>query len=325
MKLAIEAEGIGKSYHTKKGEVGLRDLSLEVEKGQVVALLGPNGAGKTTAVRGLATLLRFDRGRASVAGYDVKTEAKQVRSHIALVGQTAAVDEQLTAEQNLMLFGRLRGLSRGGAATRSGELLRQFGLVEAADRTVRGFSGGMRRKLDLAASMIFRPDVLFVDEPTTGLDPAARRDLWQSLRLLLGEGTTILLTTQCLEEADQIADQVVFLSSGEVVAQGTSEELKDIVGPAVIRFCFDTEVDARAALVELKTIDFKAELNERRLEVSLPTPDPDVLGASLHAMTEQGLSPKEVTLRKPSLEEVFLKLTGDTPGPSILTKDKESN
>ncbi|HZK05936.1 MAG TPA: ATP-binding cassette domain-containing protein [Actinomycetaceae bacterium] len=324
MRAVIEAEGVGKTYRTKAGEVGLRELSLEVEKGQVLALLGPNGAGKTTAVRGLSTLLRFDRGRARVAGHDVRAEATQVRSRIALVGQSAAVDDQLAAKQNLMLFGRLRGLSRADAAKRSGELIQQFGLAEAQDRAVGGFSGGMRRKLDVAASMIVRPEVLFVDEPTTGLDPAARRDLWQALSMLLNEGTTVLLTTQYLEEADQLADQIVLLSRGVVIAQGTPDELKDAVGPSVIQIRFDSEADARTALTRLTAVDPEAALNDAGIEVSLHAVGSDALGRSVRTLTELGFSPNEVTLRKPSLDEVFLTLTGDTPESSSPATNKEN-
>ncbi len=324
MESAIKAEGVGKSYRTKAGAVGLHELSLQIKKGQMLALLGPNGAGKTTAVRGLSTLLRFDRGRAIVAGYDVQTQATQVRSRIALVGQSAAVDDQLTASKNLMLFGRLRGLSRAAAAKRSNELIQQFGLAEARDRAVGGFSGGMRRKLDVAASMIVRPEVLFVDEPTTGLDPAARRDLWQALRILLSEGTTVLLTTQYLEEADQLADQIVLLSRGMVIAQGTPDELKDAVGPSIIQIRFDSEADMRAALAKLRTIDPAAEFNDAGTEVSVRAVGADALERSVHTLAELELAPNEVTLRKPSLDEVFLTITGDTAESPTPTTNKEN-
>lgn len=324
MGTVIDAKGVGKTYRTKAGEVGLRELSLQVEKGQMLALLGPNGAGKTTAVRGLSTLLRFDRGQAIVAGHDVRSEAKQVRSRIALVGQSTAVDDQLTAMQNLMLFGRLRGLSRADAAKRSGELIEQFDLAEAQDRAVGRFSGGMRRKLDVAASMIVRPEVLFVDEPTTGLDPAARRNLWHALRMLLNEGTTVLLTTQYLEEADQFADQIVLLSRGVAIAQGTPDELKDAVGPSVIRIRFDNETDARAAQTGLATVDPGVALSNTGVEVSLRAVGPDALGRSVRTLSELGLSPNEVTFRKPSLDEVFLTLTGDRSESPSPTTSKEN-
>lgn len=230
---------------------GLADLDLEIPRGRVVALLGHNGAGKTTAVRGLSTLLQFDRGRARVAGFDTRTHPRRVRERIALTGQSVAVDDQLTARENLVLFGRLRGLRRAGATARAEQLLTEFGLSEDQDRPVAGFSGGMRRRLDVAASMIVRPEVLFIDEPTTGLDPAARRSLWRTLRGLVAEGTSILLTTQYLEEADALADHVVLLAHGRVVTEGTSDELKDALGPPIIRLRFPSPADlerARGAL-----------------------------------------------------------------------------
>ncbi|WP_236082170.1 ABC transporter ATP-binding protein [Acidipropionibacterium jensenii] len=231
MRPAIEAEGVSKIYRSRDGESGLRELSLHANEGEALALLGPNGAGKTTAIRGLATLVAFDRGTARVGGYDVSTEAARVREHIGLVGQYAAVDEQLTAGQNLRFFGRLRGLARRFAGQRADELIEGFGLGEAQNRAVSTFSGGMRRRLDLATSLVVPPQVLFVDEPTSGLDPAARRDLWESLRALVRGGTTMLLTTQYLEEADHLADRIVLLARGTVVAQGTPNELKTLVGP----------------------------------------------------------------------------------------------
>ncbi|WP_227998664.1 ATP-binding cassette domain-containing protein [Nocardia australiensis] len=311
MSSAIEAEHVGKMYSLKDGEVGLRDLSLHVEQGQVLALLGPNGAGKTTAIRGLSTLLQFDRGSARIAGYDVRRDAAKVRERIGLVGQHAAVDEQLTARQNLRFFGRLRGLSREASTERAGALVEQFGLGEAQNRAVSGYSGGMRRRLDLAASLIVSPQVLFVDEPTTGLDPAARRDLWQSLRDLVRSGTTILLTTQYLEEADELADQIVLLARGVVVAQGSSDDLKAMVGPSVIQIRFATGTDADAALPTLGRIDGGANLDSSGMRVTLPAASNGALSRTVELLAAAGIAATEVTLRKPSLDEVFLTLTGD--------------
>ncbi|WP_324653343.1 ATP-binding cassette domain-containing protein [Georgenia sp. H159] len=306
MDAAIEAHGVGKVFG--KDAVGLRELSLEVRPGRVLALLGHNGAGKTTAVRGLSTLLRFDRGDAAVAGFDVRAQAHQVRERIGLVGQGAAVDDQLTAVQNLVLFGRLRGLDRRAAAARARELVVRFGMDDAADRPVRGFSGGMRRRLDVAAGLVVRPEVLFVDEPTTGLDPAGRRDLWQALRELVDEGTTVLLTTQYLEEADALADHVVLLAHGEVVAEGTADELKDRLGHAALRVRFTDAEEAARVLPALRVIDPDLEV-DGGVVTTLDAADPGVLPACVRALAAHGVTPAELSLRKPSLDEVFLSLT----------------
>ena len=227
---AIRATGLVKRYPDMQ-RPALDGLDLDVPSGRVLALLGANGAGKTTAVRLLTTLTRPDGGRAEVAGHDVVGDGPQVRRRIALVGQYAACDEALSATANLVLFGRLVGLSRRAARARATELLEQFALTEHADRPLSGFSGGMRRRIDLAAALVTPPEVLFVDEPTAGLDPEARRDLWAMLATLVEAGTTVLLTTQYLEEADTLADDVVILRDGRVVASGTPAELKRLVGP----------------------------------------------------------------------------------------------
>lgn len=227
--LAIEVRDLTKSF-PGKDEPALDGVDLTVAPGRVLALLGANGAGKTTLVRVLATLTLADGGTARVLGHDVRTDGHHVRALIGLVGQVAAIDEGLTGRDNLVLFARLRGLDRRAARARADELLAQFGLVEAARRTVATYSGGMRRRLDLAAGMVTTPEVLVVDEPTTGLDPQARRDLWETLRSLVAAGTTVLLTTQYLEEADALADDVVILREGRVLATGTPAELKRLVG-----------------------------------------------------------------------------------------------
>lgn len=309
MDAAIEAHAVGRLYPGEGGPVGLRELTLHTPPGRVVALLGHNGAGKTTAIRGLATLLRFDRGQARVAGFDVRTQAHEVRRRIALVGQAAAVDEQLTATQNLVLFGRLRGLTRTAAGRRAAELVEQVGLTGSAHRPVRGFSGGMRRRLDVAVSMIVRPAVLFVDEPTTGLDPAARRDLWATLRGLVAEGTTVLLTTQYLEEADALADHIVLLAHGEVVAEGTADQLKGRLGRPLIELRLATDEDAARALPALTALDPTAELADGGRLATLQAPHPDALLDAVRALARVGVSPAEATLRKPSLDEVVLSLT----------------
>lgn len=316
MMPAIEARGVGKLYGHGEQAVGLRDLSLEVRAGQVLALLGPNGAGKTTLVRGLATLVTFDRGAARVAGFDVVSEPQKVRERIALVGQGVAVDEQLSALQNLVLFGRLRGLARREAAQRAAALIEEFGLVGSEHRPVSGFSGGMRRRLDVAASLIVRPEVLFVDEPTTGLDPAARRDLWRVLRGLVASGTTVLLTTQYLEEADALADHIVLLGQGEVIAEGTPDELKSMLGRAVIRLRFDSPAVAERALPVLTPIDEHVNL-EGGLVATLRGVDSDSLVESIRTLAIHGIAPTEASLRKPSLDDVFLSLTDNAASEGV--------
>ncbi|MGC0272635.1 ATP-binding cassette domain-containing protein [Pseudactinotalea sp. Z1739] len=320
MNATIDAQRVGKVFRAKareraetqedagSDEAGLRDLSLQVYPGQVLALLGHNGAGKTTAVRGLSTLLRFDRGRARVAGFDVRTEASKVRERIALVGQEAAVDEQLSPTQNLILFGRLRGLNKPHAATRARALLEEFGLLEAKDRPVRTFSGGMRRRLDVAAGMIVRPAVLFVDEPTTGLDPAARRDVRDALRRLVGHGTTVLLTTQYLEEADALADHIVLLARGAVVAEGSADDLKDSLGHSVLRLRFAGPEQAERARPILARFDARAEPGAD-LVTELHTTARDIVLDCVRQLAEEDVHPVEVALRKPSLDEVFLSMT----------------
>ena len=227
MEHAILAEGLRKRYGDN---MALDGFDLAVRPATVCGLLGPNGAGKTTAVRILATLLRFDAGRAEVAGYDVAGQADRVRHRIGLVGQHPAVDEALSGRENLVIFGRLFHLGRAGARRRAGELLDRFGLADAADRPVRTYSGGMRRRLDLAAGMILAPSVLFLDEPTTALDPRGRNEVWEAVRDLVRGGTTVLLTTQYLDEADQLADRIAVIDHGRVVADGTADDLKASVG-----------------------------------------------------------------------------------------------
>lgn len=304
----IEARGAGRLFGRGPEAPGLLELDLVVPRGHVVALLGHNGAGKTTAVRGLSTLLRFDRGQARVAGFDTRAHPQRVRERIALIGQSVAVDDQLTARENVVLFGRLRGLTRADAAERAGQLLAEFGLVKDADRPVTGFSGGMRRRLDVATSMIVRPELLFVDEPTTGLDPAARRDLWRTLRALVAEGTTILLTTQYLEEADALADHIVLLAHGRVITEGTSDELKDQLGPATLRVRFTGQADVERARRPLQTIDPSFRMTDG-VTATLSADRPQSLLECVRSLDELGISPVEVTLRKPSLDEVFLSLT----------------
>jgi ABC-type multidrug transport system ATPase subunit len=321
VEMAIDLRGVSKLYRHGQDAVGVHELSLQAGAGQVVALLGHNAAGKTTLIRGLATLLRFDAGQAWVAGWDVATQPQRVRERIALVGQGVAVDELLSATRNLVLLGRLRGMSREQANQRAATLISAFGLAGAEDRPVSGFSGGMRRRLDVAASMIVRPEVLFIDEPTTGLDPAARRDLWRALRVLVGGGTTVLLTTQYLEEADALADHIVLLARGRAVAEGTSDDLKGMLGHPLIRFRFETPDQATAARSGLVRLDPSVELNDA-VNVGLPARERDSLANALGVLTGLGISPVEASLRRPSLDEVFLSLTADAePSPSDAVKE----
>ncbi|MER7892787.1 ATP-binding cassette domain-containing protein [Micromonospora sp. NPDC094482] len=306
----IEAEGLRKRYG---GTTALAGLDLTVPAGAVCGLLGPNGAGKTTAVRILSTLLRPDGGRARVAGHDVARHPDRVRAAIGLVGQHAAVDEVLTGRQNLVLFGRLHHLTRRAARTRADELLDRFALTEAGARPVAGYSGGMRRRLDLAASLILAPPVLFLDEPTTGLDPRGRSEMWDAVRALAADGTTVLLTTQYLEEADQLADTVAVVDAGRVVAAGTPEQLKDALGGDRLDVLLPRAEDLpRAAAVIAASTAATCDVDAGALRVSVPVGDRvTALSAVLRGLDEAGLRAADVAVRRPTLDEVFLRLTGE--------------
>jgi ABC-2 type transport system ATP-binding protein len=308
---AIEAEGLVKVYRSRKNEVRALDgVDLEVPEGTVLGLLGPNGAGKTTTVRILATLLRADAGRATVAGLDVAREAQAVRKVIGLSGQYAAVDENLTGRENLWMFGRLYQLSSSDASRRAGELLERFSLEDAADRVAKTYSGGMRRRLDLAAALIGRPRVLFLDEPTTGLDPRSRLAMWDVIRSQVREGNTLLLTTQYLEEADELADEIVVVDHGRIIARGTSDELKTQVGGERI----EVVVHDRARLgeaAELVASDGKASLDERTKRLTFAADGgTQQLVDVIRALGDGGIRLDDVALRRPTLDDVFLALTG---------------
>lgn len=305
---AVELEGVWK---TLGGREVLRGIDLHVEKGTVLGLLGPNGAGKTTIIRVLATLLIPDAGRALISGYDVVRNPQQVRRKIGLTGQYAAVDGLLTGRANLELVARLHHFSRPSARARTTELLKQFDLIDAADRPTDSYSGGMRRRLDLAASLVSRPEVLFVDEPTTGLDPTSRRALWQALRSLVDDGVTVLLTTQYLEEADELADSIVVLKNGEKIAEGTASELKATVrGDLLIVTTFDENNCRRAAYV-LRTISMiEPEIDLRRCTVTIEVPEPlQTLSRVAGPLSDHGVEVRTIALRPPSLDEVFEHLT----------------
>ncbi|GAA2261789.1 ATP-binding cassette domain-containing protein [Streptomyces indiaensis] len=304
---AITVEGAEKSYGGKKA---LDGLDLTVARGTVHGVLGPNGAGKTTLVRVLSTLLRPDAGRIEVAGHDVVREAYAVRLRIGLLGQHAALDEELGGRQNLELFGRLHHLGARGARARADELLERFGLADTGRKAVRQYSGGMRRRLDLAASLITEPEVLFLDEPTTGLDPRGRAEVWSSVRSLVGGGTTVLLTTQYLEEADQLADRISVVDAGRVVAEGTADELKAETGGDRIDVVLRNagELGAAVALLPLTGVSVDA---DRRLLSAPVTDRMEALSGVVRALREAGIEAEDVALRRPTLDEVFLHLTGD--------------
>ncbi|SIO90062.1 ATP-binding cassette domain-containing protein [Nocardiopsis sp. JB363] len=307
--LAVRTEGLRKNYGDT---VALAGLDLEVPAGTVFGLLGPNGAGKTTAVRVLATLLRADSGHAEVAGFDVRSQAARVRSVIGLTGQYASVDELLTGRENLVMFARLYGLSPRDAHARSEELLGRFDLLAAADRRVSGYSGGMRRRLDLATGLIQRPDVLFLDEPTTGLDPRSRLRVWESVRGLVNAGTTVVLTTQYLEEADRLADHVAVIDHGRVIAEGTPDALRSRVGgdrlDVIVRDPADLGVVADllgAALTAPVTV------HHQDHRVGVPAADRlDVLTRAVRALEGSTATIVDIGVRRPGLDEVFLALTG---------------
>ncbi|WP_328616200.1 ATP-binding cassette domain-containing protein [Amycolatopsis sp. NBC_00355] len=305
MTLQIQAEGLRRPYGAA---YALDGFDLEVPAGTLHGLLGPNGAGKTTAVRVLSTLLRHDDGVARVAGFDVATEPAKVRSAIGVVGQQAAVDELLSGRQNLVLFGRLHHLGRREATRRADDLLERFDLADTGSKPVSAYSGGMRRRLDLAASLLAAPRVLFLDEPTTGLDPRSRSEVWKAVRSLVADGTTVLLTTQYLEEADRLADRISLVEHGRVIAEGTPAELKGSLGVTRIELVVTDPdvVDAATALLARVT---GAEPVTEELRVSAPA-EPSMLTDVVRELAATGLSFADVALRHPTLDEVFLELTG---------------
>ena len=309
MEPAVRAEGLRKRYGSTDALAG---FDLVVERGAVCGLLGPNGAGKTTAVRILATLLRPDGGSAQVAGLDVVRDAGRVRQRIGLVGQAAAVDEVLSGRQNLVMFGRLFHLGTRQAKARADELLEHFALAGTGRKPVKQYSGGMRRRLDLAASLILAPEVLFLDEPTTGLDPRGRNEVWASIRALVADGTTVLLTTQYLDEADQLADQVCVIDHGRVIADGTPDELKSRIGgdrvDVVLRSASDLPV--AAAIVERATgVAVETDPDNRR--VSAPVRDRmSAMSQIFAALGAASVAAEDLAVRRPTLDEVFMELTG---------------
>ncbi len=307
-RIAVEAHGLVKSFGTNRAVDG---VDLTVEAGTVYGVLGPNGAGKTTTISMLATLLRPDAGTARVFGHDVVRESQIVRQLIGLTGQFASVDEKLSATENLMIFSRLLGLSRADARRRTGELLEEFHLTDAATRPLAKFSGGMRRRLDLAASLIAQPPLIFLDEPTTGLDPRTRGQMWDTIRRLVATGSTVLLTTQYLDEADQLADRIAVIDRGTVVAEGTALELKASVGQAslLLRLRSGSSVETARSIIG-RVLGIEAIVSPEAGRLTVPMSDPDRVTDLLVAFRDEGVHLAEMSVQQPTLDEVFLTLTG---------------
>lgn len=310
---AIETQALSRRFGEKRAVDG---IDLEVRRGEIFAVLGPNGAGKTTLVRMLATLLRPSGGSASVLGHDIEREAREVRRRISLTGQFASVDEDLTGYENLLLLSRLSGLKGNDARDRAMGLLTAFDLADAAARQAKDYSGGMRRKLDIASSLIRRPELLFLDEPTTGLDPRSRNQVWDIVRGLAASGTTILLTTQYLEEADQLADEIAVVDHGRIIARGTSAELKAKVGGGVLQISLADATrreEASRLLSDMLAGEVRASGNGTGLSVDVA--DPDAGLAALGALSAAGITLSGYALSQPSLDEVFFALTGRPSEP----------
>ena len=306
-RLAVEAVGLVKQFGNNRAVDG---VSLRIQAGLIYGVLGPNGAGKTTTISMLSTLMRPDGGHASIFGYDTVSEAHTVRQLIGLTGQYASVDEKLSATENLFLFSRLLGLSRKDAKKKSAELLESFDLTEAAKRPLSKFSGGMRRRLDLAASLIAQPPLIFLDEPTTGLDPRTRLQMWGTIRQLVATGSTVLLTTQYLEEADQLADRIAVIDSGKVIAEGTPAELKASVGVAALELQLRSADDAQVAghLIR-QVLGLDCRVSPEGM-VTAPLADPGLITDILLALRNHQIDLLEVSVKSPTLDEVFMAITG---------------
>ncbi|MDE9366337.1 ATP-binding cassette domain-containing protein [Luteipulveratus sp. YIM 133132] len=309
MTLAVHATGLVKQFKDLRAVDG---IDLQVHQGEVYGVLGPNGAGKTTMLRMLATLLRIDEGEAQIFGVDVRREPHQVRQLIGVTGQYASVDEKLTARENLRLFARIYGQSSKQADRTADDLLERFGLTDAATRTLEKFSGGMRRRLDLASSLIAQPPLIFLDEPTTGLDPRTRGQMWDTIRDLVAQGSTILLTTQYLDEADQLADRIAVIDRGRKVAEGTSGELKASVGSSTLSVQLSDPVDMDAAARSVaQALGRTANRTPESARLTVPLNRPDEAAEALIALRRNDISVAAVQVEQPTLDEVFLALTGE--------------
>ncbi|MCO7127137.1 ATP-binding cassette domain-containing protein [Sporolactobacillus shoreicorticis] len=320
---AVEAQGLVKKFGNNHAVDG---VDLHVRPGVIYGVLGPNGAGKTTTIRMLATLLRPDAGSAKIFGYDVVKDPQIVRQLIGVTGQYASVDESLTATENLVIFSRLLGLGRAEAKKKSSELLEEFSLTEAAKRPLKNFSGGMRRRLDLAASLIAQPPLIFLDEPTTGLDPRTRNQMWETIRRLVKSGSTVLLTTQYLQEADELADRVAVIDRGRVVAEGTVDELKMSVGNASLQIRIkDRQALNSARQIVEKVLQAPSVILPEAGRITAPMAEADRVTDLLIAMREAEIKLAEVSVQKPSLDEVFLTITGHKAEASQKTESLEKS
>ncbi|CAM3861417.1 ATP-binding cassette domain-containing protein [Cohnella lubricantis] len=323
---AVEARGLVKVFGDNRAVDG---VDLNVRAGSIYGVLGPNGAGKTTTIRMLATLLRPDAGSARIFGHDVTKESQVVRQLIGVTGQYASVDESLSATENLIIFSRLLGLGRAEAKRKAVELLEEFGLMEAAKRPLKNFSGGMRRRLDLAASLIAQPPLIFLDEPTTGLDPRTRAQMWETIRRLVKTGSTVLLTTQYLDEADQLADRIAVIDRGHVVAEGTVDELKASVGTSSLHLRVQQTQDLEAARrIAERVLRVQTSVSSEAAKMTAPLADADLTADLLIALREEGIRLAEVSVQKPTLDEVFLTITGhgvkDETADSAESKELEA-
>ncbi|MDF1603290.1 ATP-binding cassette domain-containing protein [Nocardioides sp. YIM 152315] len=318
--LAVAASGLVKTFGEFRAVDG---IDLEVRRGEVFGVLGPNGAGKTTTLKMLATLLPMDGGEASIFGVDVRRHPHMIRQLVGVTGQYASVDENLTGAENLWLFGRLQGLSSAQARTTAADLLERFGLTDARDKQISAFSGGMRRRLDLAASLISQPPLIFLDEPTTGLDPRTRGQMWDTIRDLIREGSTVLLTTQYLDEADQLADRIAVIDRGIKVAEGTPDELKTSVGSSTLQLRMsDPSETADAVAVVRRVLDEEPVLTPEAGGLNAALPDANRAADVLIALRQSGLSIASATVQKPTLDEVFMAITGHGAEDETLTHDE---
>lgn len=320
---AVEARGLVKAFGSNRAVDG---VDLNVRTGSIYGVLGPNGAGKTTAIRMLATLLRPDAGSALIFGHDVVKESQIVRQLIGVTGQYASVDESLSATENLIIFSRLLGLGRAEAKRKADELLEEFGLTEAARRPLKNFSGGMRRRLDLAASLIAQPPLIFLDEPTTGLDPRTRAQMWDTIRRLVKTGSTVLLTTQYLDEADQLADRIAVIDHGRVVAEGTVDELKASVGTSSLQLRVQNSLDIENARRTIEQVlKVQSIVSSEAGKITAPMANADLVTDLLIALRAEGIHLAEMSVQKPSLDEVFLTLTGHGVKEDASQASNESN